>query len=342
MVRFIFEKLLRGILVLVGTMLIMFLMMHAIPGNPWANYSEARRPQLNIFIDDTSLNVLNRRFGLDLPLWRQFTRYLIGDIEKDGSFTCGAICGNLGPSIIRRGFNVEEVIFGAPVGQTFWQSRFGYSMRLAIYGFIFAITVGIPLGILSAVNPNSRFSRTTSVVLAAFISIPNFVLGLLAIIILASWLHIMNVLPYWNNPSDWIVPVIVLSIMPMASLARVTRTAMINVKNEDYVRTARGKGLPETKVQLVHIMRNALVPIVTFLGPTLMEMFASLFIVENLYGFPGIGNEYWQSILKLDYPMILGLTLIYGVGIVLVNILNQVICERLDPRIREIRESEAA
>lgn len=342
MIRFVIEKILRGIIILVGTMLIVFLMIHAIPGNPWANYSEARRPQMNVFIDDQLLTSLNQRYGLDLPLWRQFTRYLIGDFNKDGSFTCGAVCGNLGPSITSRGRSVDNVIFGAPVGTTFWQSRFGYSIRLAFFGFIFAFAAGIPLGIISAIKPSSWLSRTISVLLAAFISIPNFVLGLLAIIVLASWLHIMNVLPNWDYPSNWIVPVIVLSIMPMASLARVTRTAMLNVKNEDYVRTARGKGLPEISVQLVHIMRNAMVPIVTFLGPTLMEMFASLFIVENLYGFPGIGSEYWKSIIQLDYPMILGLTLVYAVGIIFINILNQIICERLDPRIREIREREAA
>ena len=126
------------------------------------------------------------------------------------------------------------------------------------------------------------------------ISIPNFVLGLLAIIVLASWLKIMNVLPDWNYPSNWIIPAIVLAVMPMASIARVTRASLMNILNEDYVRTARAKGLTQTRVMLVHVMRNALVPIITFLGPTLMEMFTGLFIVENLFSFPGFGREYWE------------------------------------------------
>jgi ABC-type dipeptide/oligopeptide/nickel transport system permease component len=104
--------------------------------------------------------------------------------------------------------------------------------------------------------------------------------------------------------------------------------------NEDYVRTARAKGLTQIRVMLVHVLRNALVPIITFLGPTLMEMFTGLLIVENLYSFPGFGREYWGAVLNLDYPMILGLTLIYATGIALINVLIEFLSEVLDPRIR--------
>ena len=166
-------------------------------------------------------------------------------------------------------------------------------------------------------------------------------LGLLAIIVLASWLKIIKVLPDWDYPSNWIIPAVVLAVMPMASIARVTRASLMNILNEDYIRTARGKGLTETRVMLVHVMRNALVPIITFLGPTLMEMFTGLLIVENLYAFPGFGRGYWEAVLELDYPMIMGLTLIYATGIVLVNVLIEVLCEILDPRIRSIKHQGA-
>jgi oligopeptide transport system permease protein len=185
-----------------------------------------------------------------------------------------------------------------------------------------------------ALKPNSTVSRALSVGLAAMISIPNFVLGLLAIIGLASWLKLIKVLPDWDEPSSWMIVGLVLAVMPLASLARVTHASVLNILNEEYIRAARARGLTQTRVMLVHVMRNAFAPILTFLGPTVIEMFAGLFIVENLYAFPGLGREYWVSVLALDYPMILGLTLIYSTGIVLVNVLIETICEALDPRIR--------
>ena len=340
MLRFLLSKSLRVITVLVGVTLIMFLLMHAIPGNPWSNYSSSPRMILLSASDRPLQRELYRRFGLDLPLWRQFIRYIIGDWQ-DGRFFCGAVCGNLGPSISQRGRTVLEVLFEAPTGMTFWHSRFGYSIRLVLFGSLIAVGLGISLGTLSATRPNSALSQTISVGLAALISIPNFVLGLLAIIVLASWLKIINVLPDWKQPSNWIVPAVVLAAMPMASIARVTRASLVNVINEDYVRTARGKGLTRTRVMLVHVMRNALVPIITFLGPTCMEMFTGLLIVENLYAFPGFGREYWEAVVELDYPMIMGLTLIYAIGILLVNMSIEVVCEILDPRIRSIKPQGA-
>jgi len=335
-------KLLRVITILVGVTLIVFLLMHAIPGNPWSNYSSSARMMPNIDINKHLQQELYRHFGLNLPLWRQFTRYIIGDLDQDGSFFCGALCGNLGPSIRQRGRTVVEVLFEPPEGRTFWQSRFGYSFRLVLFGALIATSLGITLGIWSATRPRSRVSRVISVGLAALISIPNFVLGLLAIIILASWLRVIKVLPDWNHPEDWIVPAVVLAVMPMANLARVTRASVMNILGDDYVRTARGKGLTQTRVMLVHVMRNALVPILTFLGPTVVEMFAGLLIVENLYSFPGFGREFWISVLALDYPTILGLTWIYAAGIVLVNTVTEALCEILDPRVRLVKGQGAA
>ena len=341
MLRFLLLRFLRVVIILVGVTLITFLLMHAIPGNPWSNYSSSRRMLLGLNIDKSVQRELDRRFGLNLPLWRQFTRYIVGDLDQDGRFFCGVVCGNLGPSTQQRGRSVQNILFGPPEGKTFWASRFGYSIRLVLLGSWIAAGLGIPLGIWSATRPRSAVSGAISVALAALVSVPNFVLGLLAIIVLASWLKLMNVLPDWDYPSHWIVPACVLAVMPMAGIARVTRASLVNILNEDYIRTARGKGLPENRVILVHMLRNALVPIVTFLGPTLMEMFAGLLIVENLYAFPGFGREYWIAVLALDYPMIMGLTLIYATGIALVNLLIEIACEILDPRLRSLKHQGA-
>lgn len=341
MLQFLGKKLLWGSMIVVGAILIMFLLVHAVPGSPWANYSTNPRAQQNRDIDSTVQRLLNARFGLDLPLWRQFTRYLIADVDNHGNLVCGAICGNLGPSIQQHGRTVQDIVFSAPIGGTFWQSRFGYSIRLVFFAVLIVVGMGIPIGLVSALRSGSKVARAISVFLALLISMPNFVLGLLAIIILASWLHWIPVLPNWDNPSNWLVPSFVLALVPMAGLARVVRTSMLNVIHEDYVRTAQSKGLTKQRITLDHILRNALVPIITYFGPVLMEIFVGLFVVEGLYSFPGMGREYWQAVLNLDYPMILGLTLVYAVGMVSINVVNQVVCESLDPRIREVSQGEA-
>jgi oligopeptide transport system permease protein len=337
MLRFLLRSLLRAMIILVGVTLITFSLMHAIPGNPWSNYSTSQRMLAGLSIDPLTQRELERHFGLDLPLWRQYVRYVIGDFDADGNFDCGVVCGNLGPSTSQRGRGVGDILFAAPEGRTFRESLFGYSIRLVMLASAIAVGLGIPLGTRMATNPGAASSRAISVGLAAMISIPNFILGLLAIMVLASWLKVMNVLPDWNDPAAWIIPAIVLAALPLANVARVTRASLMNILNEDYIRTARGKGLTETRVMLVHIMRNALVPIVTFLGPTLMEMFTGLLIVETLFAFPGFGRGYWRAVLDLDYPLIMGLTLVYAIGIVSLNALIEVICEMLDPRLRSIK-----
>lgn len=135
---------------------------------------------------------------MDLPLWRQFTRYLIADVDAENGLVCGVICGNLGPSITQRGRGVVDILFAPPLGGTFLEGRFGYSLRLVLLSALIAVGVGIPLGVLSVTRPNSWVSRFISVGLAALVSVPNFVFGLLTIIILASWLKLINVIQDWN------------------------------------------------------------------------------------------------------------------------------------------------
>jgi oligopeptide transport system permease protein len=173
-------------------------------------------------------------------------------------------------------------------------------------------------------------------------SIPNFIIGLLAIIILASWLKVINVLPDWNRPIDWLVPGLVLAAMPMAAISRITRETFLNTLGEDYVRTARAKGLNERQVIIFHVLRNAAVPVLISLGPAIMEMFVGLFIIENLYSFPGMGKLYWYAVVELDYPLILGLTLVYAVFIILVNSITEILAEAIDPRIRHTKKEAAA
>jgi len=342
MAQMIIKKLIRVLVMPLAVILVTFLLIHAIPGNPMSNYSNAQRGLQNYSMDRDTLRVINQRFGLDLPLWRQFTRYLVGDTYgENGSFVCGVICGNFGPSISQRGRYVENILFTPPPGKSFWFSQFGYSIRLVFLGSLLAVGLGVPMGILGAKRHATTSGRIMDVILAALVSIPNFVLGLLAMIILASWLHLINVLPDWDDFGQWIVPAFVLSLMPMANIARVLQVAIVNIQNEDYVRTARAKGLVERRVTIDHILRNAYAPFITYLGPTLVELFAGLFIVESLYSFPGFGRQYWMAVLKLDYPLILGLTLLYALGIALVNVIVEITSEIIDPRLLMPKEQES-
>lgn len=334
-------KLFRVIMIVLGVLIVTFILIYTIPGNPLSNFSTAQRRLTNYSIDQTTMRNFNQRFGLDQPYWRQFTRYLIGDYYgEDGAFICGVICGNLGPSVSQGGRSVEDILFTPPPGKSLWFSQFGYSIRLVFLGSLIAVGLGVPLGILGAKRHATASGRVLDVILAGLVSIPNFVLGLLAMIILASWLHLINVLPDWDDFSQWIVPGFVLAFMPMANIARVLQVAIVNIQNEDYIRTARAKGLVERRVTIDHILRNAYAPFITYLGPTLVELFAGLFIVESLYSFPGFGRQYWMAVLKLDYPLILGLTLIYTLIIALVNILVEITNGIIDPRLQEVKTQD--
>jgi oligopeptide transport system permease protein len=268
-------------------------------------------------------------------MWRQFVAYTFGDFDDEGSLVCGAICGNLGPSYRQRGRTVQDIIFEVPEGKLIWQSRFGYSMRLGLLALFFAIAIGIPAGIAAALKQNSWIDYLSALIANIGVSLPNFVIGIYLIIIFGVILHWVNVVPRsWDNIKVWIIPALVLGAGTMAFTARLTRSAMIEVMRQDYVRTARAKGLRESVVVNRHMFKNALIPVITVLGPALANLVTGSFIIETMFGFPGIGREYVQAISNRDYSMILGTTLIYGVLIALSNLSVDVMYGVLDPRIR--------
>jgi ABC-type dipeptide/oligopeptide/nickel transport system permease component len=165
-------------------------------------------------------------------------------------------------------------------------------------------------------------------------SIPIFVHGLLGIMIFASRLKWIKVIPDWTNLSYWILPTILLAIVPLSSMIRLTRAVMLNEMSNEYVRTARAKGRTQNQAVWLHVLPNTLLSITTFLFPVFVELVASSFIIEGIFGFPGFGREYWESIGDLDYAMIMGITFIYACGMTLVNLILETISHFLDPRIR--------
>jgi len=329
MIRFVIRRLLWMIPVLFLIALVTFLLMHAAPGGPWDR--EPGRRQL----DAATQKRLNQQFGLDKPMWRQFVAYVFGDFNADGEFVCGAICGNLGPSYRQRGRTVQEILFTPPEGKPFWESRFGYSLRLGLLSLLFAIVIGIPSGILAGLHQNSWIDYLSALVANIGVSVPNFVIGIYLIIIFGVTLHWVSVVPRsWAAPKVWIIPALVLGFATMAFTARLTRSSTLEVMRQDYVRTARAKGVAERRVIFIHMLKNALIPVVTILGPALAGLVTGSFIIETMFAFPGIGREYVQAIGNRDYSMILGSTLLYGGLIALANLSVDIIYGFLDPRIR--------
>jgi oligopeptide transport system permease protein len=325
--------LLRRILWLIPVMLVVggltFIIMRSAPGGPW-DTSEDRRQ-----VDAATQKALNEYYGLNKPLWRQFTAYMIGDVDNKGKWNWGIIGGNMGPSYRQRGRTVQDILFSPPEGKNFFSSRFGFSLRLGILALLFAIVIGIPAGIISALNQNTIIDYISLFIVTVGNSIPNFAMAIFLIILLAVELKLVPVIPRdWDKVNVWVMPIIVLGFGTMARTARLTRASMLEVMRMDYVRTARAKGLMERIVIIRHMIKNAFIPVVTILGPALAGLVTGSFIIETMMSFPGSGRAFIQAISQRDYSMIMGTTLLYAIMVAVANLSVDVTYVFLDPRIK--------
>lgn len=329
MATYFFRRILWLIPVLFTVALITFTLMHAAPGGPWDRDLNARQ------VDAATQKVLNAHYGLDKPLWRQFIAYTFGDFDQEGKFDCGLMCGNLGPSYRVRGRTVQDILFEPPKNKSNLDSKFGYSLRLGLLALTMAAVIGVPVGVFAALKQNSWVDYVSLFIATAGISLPSFVMAIFLIIIFASTLHWVSVIPKsWDDIKAWFLPAAVLGFTTMAYVARLTRTSMLEVLRQDYVRTARAKGLGERLVVYRHMMRNALIPVVTILGPSLAALVTGSFIIETMFSFPGMGKEYVTAISRRDYSMIMGTTLIYVLMVSLANLTVDFLYVIIDPRIR--------
>jgi oligopeptide transport system permease protein len=328
MTTYLIRRLLWLVPVIFFVVLLTFSLMHAAPGGPWDRDLEARQ------VDKTTQEMLNRRYGLGKPLFLNVK----GGNPLDSqffSYLFGLVRGDLGPSYRMRGMDVQDILFKAPEDKPFWDSRFGYSMRLGLIALIIAIVLGIPLGILAALKRNTVFDYLALLVSTIGVSVPGFVLLLLLMIVVVKGLGIGKFAQHdWSNPSEWIVPALILGFGTFAYVTRLTRSSMLEIMQQDYVRTARAKGLAERVVIFRHMLRNALIPVVTILGPALAALVTGSFIIETMMSFPGSGREYVRAISNRDYSMIMATTLIYAVLIALANLTVDLVYAGLDPRIR--------
>jgi len=329
MTNYILRRLFWLIPVILVVSVVTFFLMHNTPGGPWDIDLSLRQ------VDATTQRQLNDYYGLDKPLWRQYVAYMIGDVKSNGTFQCGAICLNLGPSYRQRGSTVQSILFQPPEDLNFLYSKFGYSVRLATLAMAMAILIGFPVGILSALKQNSWIDYTSLFFVTIGISVPGFVMAIFLIIIFGATLHLLPIIPSnWDELKVWIMPAVVLGFGVMARTARLTRSSMLDVMRQDYIRTARAKGLAERVVIFRHMVKNALIPVVTYLGPAMAVMITGAFIIEYMFGFPGIGREFVVAIQRRDYSMIMGSTLIFAVMIAVANLAVDLVYTFLDPRIK--------
>lgn len=343
MFAYTLRRLLWMLPVLIAVGLVTFVVMHAAPGGPFDRDPSRRQ------ISASTQKILEQKFGLDKPYWRQFTRYMFVDRELDPKtgqlrWVCGAICGNLGPTYVSRGAKtVQQTLFQRETKTR--PSRFYYSARLGVQGLLLAVIIGIPLGVIAALKQNTIVDYAALFISTIFTVLPSFIVGLLLLVFAV---QVLNKSPgfveifgrfevsprRWDVLRPWVLPTIALGFASMAFMTRLTRSSVLEVLGQDYVRTARAKGLSSWTVISRHVLRNSLLPVVTILGPALAGLLTGSFFTETIFSIPGMGRELVNSIGKRDYSMIMGTGLVYAFLIALGNLSVDLTYGLLDPRIK--------
>jgi len=309
MLRFALNRIFWFVPTLLAMAAVTFVIMQATPGSPF-DVSDKQRPE-----DIARLEAL---YGLDKPLPEQFARYVWNAVHLD-----------FGISYHARPQTVKEII-----GRTF-----PISLHLGTMATLFATAVGMTLGVLAAVNQNGAVDYFSVTLAVLFYSMPSFVMGFLLILLFVVWLPDIGIdlgfrVGGWERPQDWILPTIALAAAPLATLARYTRSSMIEVIRSDFVRTARAKGLTEQGVVSKHVLKNALIPVVTLIGPIFAAVATGSFFVEQVFNIPGMGKFFVTSMQVKDQTMILAVVLIYGVFLAGMNLVVDLVYGVIDPRIR--------
>jgi len=307
LVQYVVARLLWLIPTILAMALVTFLVMHATPGSPLDPIAEGANP-----LPPEAQKVLAKHYGLDKPLWHQF-----------GIFVAKAARGDFGFSFVYKTRTVAEIL-----RETFPISLFLGSMALAL-----AVAGGLTLGILAAVYQNRGWDYVSVSLATVGVAVPNFVLAVFLIILFS---FVVPLFPTggWESPRTWVLPTITLAAAPMGIIARFTRASMLEVIRADYTLTARAKGLSETPVIFKHALKNALIPVVTLLGPMFAAVGTGSFFVESIFRVPGMGRFFVQSMTGRDYPMIMAVVLTYGVFLAIMNLAVDLAYGALDPRIR--------
>ncbi|AFM22677.1 ABC-type dipeptide/oligopeptide/nickel transport system, permease component [Acetomicrobium mobile DSM 13181] len=306
MFSYVVRKLLYAVPVIWGVVTIVFILMAIVPGDP-ARLMMGQRG------DPETLARIRADLGLDLPIHKQYVRFL-KDLAR----------GDLGVSYR----NNEKVVDAL-------MTRFGATLKLAFWAMILASILGILAGIISAVKQYSIFDYSAMFIAISGISAPVFWVGLLLLLIFAYTLHLIPGVGY--VPGDWryfILPVITLGVRPAALIARLTRSCMLEVMTQDYIRTARAKGLHERAVVMRHALKNALIPVVTIVGTEVADLLSGAVLTETIFAWPGVGRLAVEALVARDFPMIRGTVIFMAVIFLVANLIVDISYGFIDPRIR--------
>ena len=277
------------------------------PGSPLDPVAEGANP-----LSPEGQKVLAAAYGLDKPLWQQFAIFL----RK-------AVTGDFGMSFVYKTRTVTEIL----------RETFPISLLLGSMALVLAVACGLTLGILAAVYQNRGWDYLSVSLATVGVAVPNFVLAVFLIILFS---FVVPLFPTggWDSPRNWVLPTVTLAMAPMGIIARFTRASMLEVIRADYTLTARAKGLSEVPVIFKHALKNALIPVVTLLGPLFAAVGTGSFFVESIFRVPGMGRFFVLSMTGRDYPMIMAVVLSYGVFLAIMNLLVDLAYGVLDPRIR--------
>ena len=304
MLRYILRRVLEFIPVLFIIVTVVFFLVRLAPGGPFEATERDVPPEV--------LQAIKAQYNLDAPLHIQYVDYLRKLAQ-----------GDLGPSLQKPSRTVTEWIL----------YRFPKSLELGLYALGVALVVGLAAGIMAALRPNTMTDYAPMSLSMAGICIPNFVLGPVLVLIFALWLGWLPV-SGWNTPESKILPSLTLGAPFAAYVARLTRGGMFEVLSQDFIRTARAKGLSESRVILRHALRGGLQPVIVFLGPATAGLLTGSFVVETIFQVPGLGREFVDAAFRRDYTMIMGVVLFYGVLILVMNLVVDIVVAWLDPRVR--------
>lgn len=300
---YIIKRIFNAFIVLWIVITITFFLMHAIPGGPFT--AEKSLPPY-------VLHSIEERYKLNDPLYKQY-----------GDYLCNLVQGDLGPSFKYPGRSVNDII----------KDGFPVSFKLGIEAILIAIIIGIPAGILSGVKKDKWQDRAVNFFTTLGVAVPSFVVAALLIYVLSTKLHLLPA-AMWNGWRYEIMPALALSGMPMSFIARLTRSSMLDILSQDYIKTARAKGLSWSKVLIKHALPNSLIPVVTYLGPMTASILTGSFVIETIFAIPGLGQYFVTSIYNRDYTVILGVTIFYSVIVIVLNMVVDLLYPLLDPRIK--------
>jgi ABC-type dipeptide/oligopeptide/nickel transport system permease component len=304
MLRYILGRLVGIAVVFVVVSIVVFLLMHAIPGGP---FDEDKMP----LSPEAKANYL-RKYGLDKPLPEQYLRYMWAALQGDFGIP----------------FQSPTETVSGLIART-WP----VSIQLGVIALAFALPLGLLLGIVGAARQNTWIDYVTSTVSVFGLAVPNFVIAVWLVLILSAWLRWLPT-GGWGEWYHYIMPAIALGMAPMALTARYTRSGILEVSRADFIRTARAKGLSERQVMFRHTMKNALIPLITILGPQIPNVITGTIFVEQVFRVPGLGKFFVTSVFRRDYPMIMATLLLVAVVWALVYLFTDILYTIIDPRVR--------